>query len=76
MGIQRHMKKKVINIEIQSIPFIAAVTAAALSAPYLKMHMMRDWPLVKSVKTEEQRVWSGLSVFVRIFSFCPFSVSS
>lgn len=42
MGIRRRMRKKTISMEIQSIPAIAALSAAILSAPYLQMHIMRE----------------------------------
>lgn len=42
MGINERMKRRTISAEIQSMPSIAVLTAALLSAPYLQMHIMRE----------------------------------
>lgn len=42
MGIQKGMRKKIISIEIQSMPSIAVMSAAVLSVPYVQMHIMRE----------------------------------
>ena len=54
MGITGRMKKRVISAEIQSIPSIAVLTSAVLSALYLQMHILREGE--KGIVLEK-RIW-------------------
>ena len=41
MGIQEKKRRVTLRAEIQSVPMIAVVSAALLSAGYLKMHIVK-----------------------------------